>query len=334
MAKIDIIVGVKNEAKYIERCIRSLMNQTIKDIAILVVDGLSEDNTTEIVQNLISEDSRVKLLKNPQENISSARNIGLLASKAEYVAYLDGHTYVEPDWLDKLLFSFKDLREKYKLAGIGSTYASPEDDSSFGKTVAYCVQTVFGGLGTSFTEEEEIHPVDTVAFALYKRSILVKEGIIYDEKMSQCEDTDFNHQLVLKGYTLLKHPKALVYQYRRKNIFEFSRQMVKYGEGRYKLVHKYVDTLKYYHLLPVIAIFYILLELISLILLLFSLISFNDFIIITTPLILYLLLDVSYAILIIIRLRSLKSIYALLIFPAVHIGYGIGFLKGFIKMKI
>lgn len=151
--------------------------------------------------------------------------------------------------------------------------------------------------------------------------------------MTHCEDTDFNHQLVKNGYTLLKHPKALVYQYRRKNILQFTKQMIKYGEGRYKLVNKYRETLRYYHLIPVIGIFYILLVLISFLLWVFNLIHFNDFVIILIPFLLYLLLDVFYTILIMIKHGNLKSSYALLIFPAVHIGYGIGFLNGFIHTK-
>jgi len=327
MAIIDIIVGVKNEEEHIERCVRSLMEQTIKDIKILVVDGLSEDNTREIVRVLMEEDPRIKLLTNPLEKISSGRNTGLKASEADYVAYLDGHAFVGKNWLLTLISSFKDCKKKYNLAGIGSTYASPDDDSIFGKTVAYCVKTGFGGLGTSFTLEKEIHPVETVAFALYKRSILVGEGIIYDEKMTHCEDTDFNHQLIKKGYILLKHPEALVYQYRRKNLVEFFWQMFKYGEGRYKLMNKYKETLKYYHIIPVIAIFYLLFTFISLILFLITQLNLYYLTLIISPVFLYLLVDAIYTSMI-IRHGSLKHISAFLIFPAIHIGYGTGFLRG------
>ena len=329
MAIIDILVGVKNEEEHIERCIRSLMNQTIRDINILVVDGMSEDRTRDIVSELMDEDPRIKLLINEGETISSGRNIGLNASTSEYVAYLDGHAYVDEDWLKTLYSSYKECEKKYPLGGIGSTYASPEDDSPFGKTVAYCVQTMFGGLGTSFTEEE-IHPVDTVAFALYKRSTLLDEGIIYDERMTHCEDTDFNHQLVNKGYVLLKHPEAKVYQYRRKNLREFFMQMYKYGEGRYKLANKYRETLKYYHLIPVLAILYLLFALIGLILFLINLLNLNYLILIWSPVILYLIIDIICTVNIMARYGSLKHISALMIFPAIHIGYGIGFLKGLI----
>jgi glycosyltransferase involved in cell wall biosynthesis len=331
MEDIDIIIGVKNEEEHIERCIRSLIHQTKEDINILVVDGKSKDKTREIVKRLMDEDPRVKLLSNERETISTGRNIGLKAGTSKYIAYLDGHAYVDINWLELLYTSFKEYEGKCQLGGIGSTYASPEDDTIFGKTVAYCVQTLFGGLGTSFTKEEEIHPVDTVAFALYKRSILEKEAVYYDEKMTQCEDTDFNHQLVNNGYVLLKHPKALVYQYRRKNIRQFSRQMYKYGEGRYKLAKKYGETLKYYHLIPVFTIVYIIFAVISLILFLIIPTNFNYLILIWSPIILYLLMDVLYTILIITKQGSFKHASALLIFPVIHLGYGFGFLKGLIS---
>ncbi|CDG65031.1 MAG: hypothetical protein PWQ15_1193 [Methanobacterium sp.] len=330
MSLIDIIVGVKNEEKYIKKCITSLQNQTIKDINILVVDGLSNDKTREIVCKLKENDPRIKYFINENEIISTARNIGLNASQADYIAYIDGHTFVDKDWLETLYTTFKEYESKCRLGAVGSTYASPEDDTSFGKTVAYCVQTLFGGLGTSFTKETEIHSVETVAFALYKRSTLIKEGISYDEKMTHCEDTDFNHQLIKKGYILLKHPKVLVYQYRRKNIFQFFMQMFKYGEGRYKLAQKYRETLKYYHLIPMIAIFYMLLAFITLILLILNLISLFISILIFLPVFFYLMIDILYTLGIIIRHRRLNHASAILIFPAIHIGYGIGFLKGFI----
>lgn len=331
MAIIDIIVGVKNEEEHIERCVRSLMEQTIKDIKILVVDGLSEDNTREIVRVLMEEDPRIKLLTNPLEKISSGRNTGLKASEADYVAYLDGHAFVGENWLLTLISSFKDCKKKYNLAGIGSTYASPEDDSMFGKTVAYCVQTGFGGLGTSFTEEKEIHPVETVAFALYKRSILVSEGIIYDEKMTHCEDTDFNHQLIKKGYILLKHPKALVYQYRRETLGKFFKQMINYGEGRSKLIKKYKEKLKIEHLISVFTVFYLLFLILSVILFLFNLINFFTLSLILQPTFIYIIIDLFYTFFIIVKYRDLKHIYAFLIFPAVHFGYGIGFIKGMVN---
>lgn len=332
MSLIDVIVGVKNEEKYIKRCINSLQNQTISDINIIVVDGLSDDRTPEIIREIIKKDPRVKLLRNPAEVISSARNIGLKSSDAEYVAYIDGHCYADKDWLETLYNAFLINHTKYKLAGVGSTYASPDDDSSFGKTVAYSLQTFFGGFGTAYAADDLIIKVETVAFALYERSLLKKEGITYDESMTQCEDTDFNYQIVKKGYVLLKHPKALIYQYRRESLGQFFWQMVNYGEGRFKLSVKYSETLSPHHLIPLIFVLYILFIIICIILSLINLINIDTLIIILIPLLIYIITDFIYTISIVIKHSSLKHIYAFLIFPSVHLGYGAGFLQGLIML--
>ncbi len=332
MSLIDIVVGVKNEEEYIKRCINSLQNQTISDINIMVVDGCSDDKTPEIIRKIMKKDKRVKLFENPDEIISCARNIGLEASNAEYVAYLDGHCYVDEDWLETLYETFLDHEKNYQLAGVGSTYSSPPDDSSFGKSVAYALQTLFGGFGTAFTADDTLVKVDTVAFALYKRSILVQGQISYDENMTQCEDTDFNHQLIKKGYILLKHPKANVYQYRRKNLSQFTQQMINYGEGRCKLAIKYRETLRPHHLIPTLIVIYLIILLIMLILFLMNTINIYQYLLTAIPFIIYLIINLIFTVRIIVGRRSLEHVYTFLIFPAVHVGYGIGFLKGLINL--
>lgn len=331
MSLIDIIVGVKNEEKYIERCIRSLQSQTITDINILVVDGLSVDRTPELVREIGEKDPRVRLFKNPHEIISSGRNIGLEASDAEYVAYLDGHCYVDPDWLETLYISFQTYENKCKLAGVGSTYSSPHDDSIFGKMIAYSLQTFFGGFGTAYSADNEIVEEETVAFALYPRSILQKEQITYDETMTQCEDTDFNYQLIKEGYHLLKHPQALVHQYRRSNPQQFFQQMVNYGEGRARFTRKYPQTMHWYHLIPLITIVYPILFLVILILFLNGSVELNLLLIVLSPILIYIAIDVIYAIIITKKISNWKGIYSILIFPLEHFGYGMGYFKGLIK---
>lgn len=330
MSLIDIIVGVKNEEKYIERCINSLQNQTISNINIIVVDGLSVDRTPEIVNEIAENDSRVILLKNPHEVISSARNIGLESSTAKYVAYLDGHCYVNEDWLEILYESFQNYQTECKLGGVGSTYASPNDDSLFGKTVAYSLQTFFGGFGTAYTTDEKIVQVETVAFALYHRSTLLNENISYNDTMTQCEDTDFNYQLIRAGYHLLKHPKAHVYQYRRSNSPQFFQQMVNYGIGRARFTRKYPETLHWYHFLPLLTLFYFIFAFISLLLLLSNLINLIIFLIIIIPLIIYFVIDFAYSLIIVKKLGNWRAFKSIFIFPIVHGGYGWGLFKGIV----
>lgn len=325
MSKVDVIIGVRNEEKHLERCLTSLQNQKLTDIQIFVVDGRSNDRTRDIVHEKMKKDSRIKLFDNPQKIISSGRNIGIKSSEAEYVAYLDGHCYVNRDWLEKLLETYQ-IYEKCDVGGVGSTYASPDDDTSYGKVVASVLRTPFGGMGTAYSNDKKIEKVDSIAFALYKRSMLMKEGILYDESMTQCEDTDFNYRLIKNGYVLLKHPQAFVYQYRRPNTSQFFRQMVKYGEGRCNFALKYKETLNLFHIIPALFVIYLLIILLSFLIFMFFG-NLGLLILILTPLLIYFLIDIIYTLIILSRHGGLKCVYAIIIFPTIHVGYGIGFLK-------
>lgn len=330
MSSIDIIVGVKNEEKHIKRCINSLEKQTIADIKIIVVDGLSDDKTRDIVKKLMKTDNRIQLLTNEREIISSGRNIGLKASNADFIAYIDGHTYVREDWLEILYNAYLENEKKCKLGCVGSTYAIPEDERILGKVIDFCFKTLFGGFGTSYTKDVHIKKVDTVAFALYKRSILDNMNVSYDEKMTHCEDTDFNYKLLKNGYTLLKHPKALVYQYKRQSLKGFFRQMSNYGAGRAKFIKKYPESMKLFLLIPSIVVVYFLFLIISLLLYLINIISSELVSLVFIPAILYLIVDIFYTARCIIKFKDVKSAVAFLVFPIEHIAYGIGFLRNYL----
>lgn len=80
MTKIDVIIGVRNEEKHLERCLTSLQNQNLSDIQILLLMGdLMTGHVILFRKN--EKRSRIKLFDNPQMIISSARNIGIKASK-------------------------------------------------------------------------------------------------------------------------------------------------------------------------------------------------------------------------------------------------------------
>lgn len=330
MSLIDIIVGVKNEEKHIERCINSLRKQTIEDITIIVVDGISDDKTKDIVKKLMENDERIQLLINEKEIISSGRNIGLKASNADFVAYIDGHTYVKENWLEILYNTFLNYENECKLGGIGSTYAIPEDERILGKVIDFCFKTLFGGFGTSYTKEDHIRKVDTVAFALYKRSILDKMSIIYDEKMTHCEDTDFNYKLLKEGYILLKHPEAFVYQYKRQNLKDFFKQMFNYGAGRAKFIKKYPESMKIFILIPSILVIYFLFLIIILILHLINVISSEFVFLALIPAILYIIINILYTFISIKKFKNIKAALSFLLFPIEHIAYGIGFLRNYL----
>ncbi len=101
MAKISIIVPVYNSEKYLKRCLDSLTSQTFDDVEIVVVNDGSTDSSVNIVQDYLN-DKRVRLINKENGGQASARNLGLVKSKGEYVIFIDSDDYVEVNMCERL----------------------------------------------------------------------------------------------------------------------------------------------------------------------------------------------------------------------------------------
>ena len=103
MIKLSIIVPVYNAEEFLEKCLMSLKNQTLKDIEILLVDDGSTDNSYEICKSFEASDSRIRVFKQENSGQSAARNRALSVSKGEYIAFADSDDWVDCDFYEKLL---------------------------------------------------------------------------------------------------------------------------------------------------------------------------------------------------------------------------------------
>lgn len=93
----SIVVPVYNVEKYIDRCVTSLINQTYKDIEILLIDDGSTDSSPELCDKYASSDNRIKVIHKTNGGLSDARNKGLEIASGEYVMFIDSDDYIELD---------------------------------------------------------------------------------------------------------------------------------------------------------------------------------------------------------------------------------------------
>ena len=99
---VSIIVPAYNVANYIERCLLSLVQQSFKNIEIIVIDDGSEDMTSEIIDTFGSMDSRLVVIHQQNRGVSAARNKGIEISKGEYIAFVDSDDYVDENFIFNL----------------------------------------------------------------------------------------------------------------------------------------------------------------------------------------------------------------------------------------
>ena len=101
--KITVIIPMYNTEEYIERCIKSAINQTYKNLEIIIVNDGSTDNSLQICERLKKEDDRIKIINQENKGVSGARNTGLEAATGEYIGFIDSDDFLEENMYEKLM---------------------------------------------------------------------------------------------------------------------------------------------------------------------------------------------------------------------------------------
>lgn len=100
--KYSIIIPVYNVEKYIEKCLKSIQNQTHKEFQVIIVNDGSPDNSQTLINALIKNDERFISVYKKNGGLSDARNYGLQYVEGDYILFVDGDDFVEPEWLEQL----------------------------------------------------------------------------------------------------------------------------------------------------------------------------------------------------------------------------------------
>lgn len=100
---ISVIVPIYNVEKYLIKCIESIINQTYKDLEIILVDDGSTDSSGKICNEFATKDNRIKVIHKKNGGLSSARNIGLDICKGNYISFIDSDDYIELDMYEKMI---------------------------------------------------------------------------------------------------------------------------------------------------------------------------------------------------------------------------------------
>ena len=115
--KVSIIVPVYNVEKYIDKCLDSLVNQTLKDIEIIVVNDGTKDKSEDIIKKYMSKYSNIVYLKKENGGQGSARNYGLDCARGDYIGYVDSDDYVELDMYEKMYNKAKEDNSDIVICG-------------------------------------------------------------------------------------------------------------------------------------------------------------------------------------------------------------------------
>lgn len=166
MAKVSIIIPVYNSEKYVEKCIRSIMNQTFRDLDIVIVNDGSTDGSGEILERLATEDKRIRLFHQENGGVAVARNRGLEAATGEYLTFVDGDDYIAEDYIERL-YDYS-VEKGAEMVICGLTYVDEEGN---------CLGKVIPGEYRRFEHEEWTFRISAVCSHFYQSNLWERYNI-------------------------------------------------------------------------------------------------------------------------------------------------------------
>lgn len=187
-SKISVIVPVYNTGQMLERCIGTILAQTMKEIELIIVDDGSTDESPKICDEFAEKDERVKVIHKQNEGVSIARNTGIQAATGEYIGFVDSD-----DWIDDSMYSdlYNEARQNNADTVMCDAVTVYDDGSTEQDTITQLQNSIV-------LNKRDIAPDLLLELAgaawrcIYKRELIESSTIRFPDGIKLAEDRIFN----------------------------------------------------------------------------------------------------------------------------------------------
>lgn len=216
MPKVSVIVPVYNAEKYLHECVNSILNQTLSDLELILVDDGSTDSSPVLCDQYATQDARVKVIHKANGRAASARNAGLRAATGEYVAFVDSDDWISSDMYEKMLQTGADVTL--------CDYVRFQDEREF----PFTQKSVVAGFYGKPQMREKIYPhlvMDGIEYPitisnwamLISREIIIENQLSYREDIHVSEDAPFGSEVLYCANSFAYLAGERFYHYRMTN---------------------------------------------------------------------------------------------------------------------
>ena len=324
---VSVVIPVLNEAKHVENCLNSVSAQDYPSnmMEILVIDGMSNDGTPDIIKQLCLKDERIKFFENPKKNVPCALNIGIRAAKGDIIVRMDSHCVYPSNYVSILVGKLLEL-DAANVGGVWLTH--PANDSTQCLAIAICSSHPFG-TGPSLHKIgcDSIMETDTVPFGCFKKEIFDKVGL-FDEDMLRNEDEELNGRITKQGGKIYIIPQVVMRYMARDRLDRMCKMFYQYGLWKPLVNKKVGNAVSYRQFAPPAFVACVVLGLLVGI--------FVPFILKVTLAVLALYYAIVFCIGVIETFKHKRAALLILVpitFTCIHFSYGIGYLKGLMGKK-
>ncbi|MBD0371765.1 MAG: glycosyltransferase family 2 protein [Pyrinomonadaceae bacterium] len=325
--RVSVVIPCFNEERYIGKVLENLSGQYETDsFEIVIVDGMSEDGTREVVTSFAEDNPhvRVRLVDNPARHIPAGLNRGIAAASGELIVRMDAHSVPSINYVRRCV----ELLESGKAEVCGMPWRiEPGADSLVARAIALAVAHPFG-IGDAKYRQPNLAAsqlVDTVPFGAFSKSLWQELGG-FDESLLANEDYDFYYRVRRRGGRILLDASGYSSYYARATLGALARQYFRYGRWKAEMLKGNPRSIRPRQMVAPAFVLALLL-------------SGAVGIVWTPALLLFLLIAVSYslfatafAVQLALKGRDFKLALVLpLVFFIIHTTWGSGFLLSFLK---
>jgi glycosyltransferase involved in cell wall biosynthesis len=307
--QISIVIPTLNESAHIESLFHSIqaIDSTTKEI--IFVDGGSNDGTQDTVRRLMETHSNVVLLDNPDRYVSQAFNRAYAIAQGKYLSLIGAHALYPQHYFSTCIEQLES-----GTCEVAGGFLLHRGQGLTGQAIAHGMSSRFGVGNTSFRTDPVKKYVDSVAFAVYDRSIFEQVGL-FDEELVRNQDDEFHYRLNRVGMRILLLPELQPVYFVRNSFGALFRQYFQYGFYKPLVFRKVPGSTRRRHLIPAAFVLY-----------LFSLPLGLAWPLWFLPLTVYSGLAGYFAF--DKKHSTAVALRAMVVFPTLHIAYGSGFLSG------
>lgn len=231
---VSIVMPVRNEADFIAISLRSIAAQSYPKahMQVLVADGLSDDNTREVIRDVAAETGlNIEIFDNPKRIAPSGLNVAIEQAEGDIIVRVDGHCELDPNYVANCV----ELLTSDKAEGVGGPIETV-GDGVIAEAIAIAMSSKFGVGGSAFrtVDDRELY-TDTVAFPGYKRETIERAGR-FDEELVRNQDDEYNFRIRELGGRILLSPSIRSRYFSRSNFRSLWRQYFQYGYWKVRVL--------------------------------------------------------------------------------------------------
>ncbi len=247
LPRVSVVMPVRNEAAHVGRSLAAVLAQDYPPdrFEVIVADGMSQDDTRDAVARAAGGDRRVRIVDNAGRIAPTGLNAAIRAASGEIVVRVDGHCEIAPDYVRRCVTHLT----RGEADGVGGSVETV-GETPVAQAIALAMSSRFGVGDSAFrTLRDTTRLVDTIPFPAYTRALIDRMGP-YDEELVRDQDDEYNYRIRAGGGRLLLASDVRSRYFSRSSIAGVWRQYSQYGFWKVRVLQKHPRQMRVRQFVP------------------------------------------------------------------------------------